>query len=219
MKPRISRAASAAAAMLLAIAAVAAPTIASSQAAPQAAPAPTPLEPLKKAPDVPYVPTPPSVVDAMLQLAKVKKGDLVYDLGCGDGRIVIEAAKRYGARAVGFDIDPARIQEARKNAAEAGVGDRVQFRQQDLFEVDLRDANVVTLYLLEAVNLRLRPRLLEQLKPGSRVVSHAFDMGEWKPDQTVQVNGYTVYLWTVPKTVPPELKQTADTSIVPGTTK
>jgi cyclopropane fatty-acyl-phospholipid synthase-like methyltransferase len=164
------------------------------------------LEPTK-VPDVPYVPTPPAVVTAMLQLAQVKKGDLVYDLGCGDGRIVIEAAKRYGARGVGIDIDPERIEEARKNAEEAGVSDRVEFRQQDLFEVDLRKANVVTLYLLQSVNMKLRPRLLDQLKPGARVVSHAFDMGDWEPRETVHVEGYTAYLWVIPSKVSPELKR------------
>lgn len=162
----------------------------------------------RKAPDVPYVPTPPSVVNAMLDLAKVKKGDLVYDLGCGDGRIVIEAAKR-GARGVGIDIDPDRIAEARRNAAEAGVSDRVQFRQQDLFDVDLRDADVVTLYLLQAVNMRLRPKLLEELRPGARVVSHAFDMGDWEPQDVAHVDGSTAYLWIIPKQVPANLKRTS----------
>jgi SAM-dependent methyltransferase len=167
---------------------------------------PAPLEPIARVPDVPYVPTPPSVVDAMLELAQVKKGEVVYDLGCGDGRIVIEAAKRYGARGVGIDIDPQRVEEARENAKAAGVADRVQFRQQDLFETDFREANVVTLYLLQAINLRLRPILLKQLKPGTRIVSHAFDMGDWEPKETVNVNGYTAYLWVVPEKVPPELR-------------
>ena len=160
-------------------------------------------------PDVPYVPTPPKVVDAMLELAQVKKGEVVYDLGCGDGRIVIQAAKRHGARGVGIDIDPDRVDEARKKAKEAGVADRVKFTQQDLFETDFREANVVALYLLQSLNLKLRPLLLEQLKPGSRIVSHAFDMGSWEPDQTVHVDGYTAYLWIVPEKVPPELKQAA----------
>jgi SAM-dependent methyltransferase len=172
-----------------------------------------PLEPIAKVPDVPYVPTPPSVVDAMLELAQVKKGEIVYDLGCGDGRIVIEAAKRYGARGVGIDIDARRIEEARENAKAAGVADRVQFRQQDLFETDFREANVVTLYLLQAINMKLRPRLLAQLKPGTRIVSHAFDMGNWEPKETVNVNGYTAYLWIVPEKVPPELK--GDSGVTP----
>jgi cyclopropane fatty-acyl-phospholipid synthase-like methyltransferase len=159
-------------------------------------------------PDVPYVPTPPKVVDAMLELAQVEKDDVVYDLGCGDGRIVIEAAKRYGARGVGIDISPSRILEARRNAAAAGVTDRVQFLEQDLFEADFREATVVTLYLLSAVNLRLRPRLLEQLKPGTRIVSHAFDMGEWKPDRAVNIGGSKAFLWIVPEQVPPELMST-----------
>jgi SAM-dependent methyltransferase len=177
-----------------------------SLAVPQLRPLPTPEEPTV-VPDVPYVPTPPGVVDAMLTLADVKKGDVVYDLGCGDGRIVIQAAKRYGARGVGIDIDPARIIDARENAKKSGVAELVQFRRQDLFEADLREANVVALYLLPGLNLKLRPRLLEQLRPGTRIVSHAFDMGTWEPQQTVHVNGSTAYLWVVPEKVPPELKQ------------
>jgi SAM-dependent methyltransferase len=177
-----------------------------SLALPQIRALPTPEEPTV-VPDVPYVPTPPGVVDAMLTLAEVKKGEMVYDLGCGDGRIVIQAAKRYGARGVGIDIDPARVLEARENAKKSGVSEQVQFRQQNLFEADLRDANVVALYLLPGLNLKLRPRLLEQLRPGTRIVSHAFDMGSWKPQQTVHVNGSTAYLWIVPENVPPELKQ------------
>lgn len=151
-----------------------------------------------RAPDVVFVPTPPDVVDAMLKLAKVGKDDVVYDLGCGDGRIVIAAAQLFGARGVGIDIDPQRIDEARKNAATAGVTGRVQFIQGDLFEVDLSPATVVTLYLLPSLNQKLRPRLLEQLKPGTRVVSHAFDMGDWKPEQQLDVQGRQVYFWTIP---------------------
>jgi ribosomal protein L11 methylase PrmA len=149
--------------------------------------------------DVPYVPTTPEVVDAMLELAKVNSKDVVYDLGCGDGRIVITAAKKYGASGVGIDIDPERIEEANKNAREAKVTDKVRFIQGDLFKTDFSKASVVTLYLLSSVNLRLRPILLKQLKPGTRIVSHAFDMGDWKPEQTVKVDGTTVYYWTVPK--------------------
>jgi SAM-dependent methyltransferase len=173
-----------------------APDAARTAAAPAAAP--EPLSPPQRAPDVPYVPTPQAVVDEMLRLAAPKPGDVLYDLGCGDGRIVITAAKQFGVRGVGIDINPVRVGEARQNAKAAGVESQVQFRQQDLFETDLREATVVTLYLLPDVNLKLRPRLLEQLRPGTRVVSHAFDMGDWKPEQTVNVDGSTVYLWTVP---------------------
>jgi precorrin-6B methylase 2 len=150
-------------------------------------------------PDVIYVPTPEDVVKAMLDVAKVTKDDVVYDLGCGDGRIVITAAKEYGARGVGIDIDPQRISEARENAKVAGVTDRVQFIQGDLFEQDLRPATVVTLYLLESLNLKLKPKLMAELKPGTRVVSHAFSMGPWTPDQELDVDGRRVYFWTIPK--------------------
>jgi hypothetical protein len=155
--------------------------------------------------DVPYVPTPQAVVQRMLELGEVDSKDVLYDLGSGDGRIVVTAAQKYGARGVGIDIDPERIREANTNAKNAKVGDRVEFRQQDLFDVDLSKASVVTLYLLPEVNLRLRPRLLQQLKPGTKIVSHAFDMGDWKPEQTVQVDGSTIYVWTVPEKIPPNL--------------
>jgi precorrin-6B methylase 2 len=148
--------------------------------------------------DVPYVPTPHAVVDKMLEVAKVGPNDVVYDLGCGDGRIVIAAAKK-GARAVGIDIDEQRIREAKSNAAAAGVADRVQFRQEDLFKTDFREATVVTMYLLTSVNMRLRPRLLAELKPGTRIVSHAFDLGDWKPLETHKVGSSTVYYWVVPE--------------------
>ena len=121
----------------------------------------------------------------------------MYDLGCGDGRIVVTAAKKYGARGIGFDIDPQRIKEANENVASAGVGDKVEIRQADLFETDLSEANVVTLYLLSSLNLKLRPKLWKELKVGSRVVSHAFSMGDWEPEQTLDVNGRTVYFWTI----------------------
>lgn len=148
--------------------------------------------------DVPYVPTPQAVVDRMLQVAKVRRGDVVYDLGCGDGRIVITAARDRGVRGVGIDIDPKRIAEARENAEKAGVTSRVQFRVADLFESDFSEATVVTLYLLPAINQRLRPQLWRQLKVGTRVVSHDFDMGdEWPPERTVRVAGKTVYAWTI----------------------
>ncbi len=148
--------------------------------------------------DVPYVPTPEPVVRAMLQLAKVSKGDMVYDLGSGDGRIVIMAAREFGARGVGVEIDPQRIAEARANARRAGVGDRVRFIEGDLFQVDLRPASVVTLYLLPDVNLRLRPKLMKELRPGTPVVSHSFDMGDWEPEVQRTVNGATIYLWHIP---------------------
>jgi predicted RNA methylase len=149
--------------------------------------------------DVRYVPTQQAVVDAMLELAGVSENDVVYDLGCGDGRIVVTAAKTYGARGKGIDIDPQRIKEANENAQNAGVTDKVTFEQANLFESNVSEASVVTLYLLNSLNLKLRPMLLEQLKPGTRIVSHAFNMGDWEPDETKQVQGATIYLWTVPK--------------------
>jgi ribosomal protein L11 methylase PrmA len=149
-------------------------------------------------PDVIYVPTPHEVVDDMLRLANVHKGDVLYDLGSGDGRIAIAAAKKYGVRAVGIDIDPQRIREANENARKAGVTDLVQFRQEDLFKADFRDATVVTLYLLPDLNVKLRPRLWDELKPGTRIISHQFDMGTWKPEKKLESNGRTVYFWTVP---------------------
>jgi precorrin-6B methylase 2 len=158
----------------------------------------------QKTKDVPYVPTPQIVVDKMLEVAAVTKNDVVYDLGSGDGRIVISAAKKYGVRGVGVDIDPERIKEANANAVQAGVADRVKFIEQDLFKIDLKEASVVTLYLLPEVNLRLRPKLWRELKPGTRVVSHAFDMGDWKPEQTVQVEGRTIYYWVIPKHATPK---------------
>jgi hypothetical protein len=148
--------------------------------------------------DVPYVPTPNEVVDEMLRVARVSKDDVLYDLGSGDGRIVIRAAKQYGARGVGIDIDPERVKEAEANAREAGVSDRVMFRQQNLFDADIHEATVVTLYLLPDVNLKLRPKLWKELKPGTRVVSHAFDMGDWEPQETLEVAGRTIYYWTIP---------------------
>ena len=153
-------------------------------------------EPPKK--DVPYVPTPQAVVDEMLKMAAITEKDVVYDLGSGDGRIVITAAKKYGARGVGVDIDPERVKEANANALLAGVTNRVKFVEQDLFTTDLKDASVVTLYLLPAVNLKLRPKLWNELKPGARVVSHRFDMGDWKPEKTAVVEGSTIYYWVIP---------------------
>ncbi len=151
----------------------------------------------ERRPDVIFVPTREAVIEKMLDVAKVGPDDIVYDLGCGDGRIVVAAAKR-GAQAVGIDIDPQRIREANENAAHHGVTGKVQFRQEDLFEADIREATVVTLYLLPSLNVKLRPRLMEQLRPGTRIVSHDFDMGDWRPEETVAVDGKTVYLWTIP---------------------
>ena len=148
--------------------------------------------------DVIYVPTPHEVVDDMLRLADVRKGDILYDLGSGDGRIPIAAAKKYGIRATGIDIDPERIAEANLKAKSAGLASLVEFRQEDLFKADFRAATIVTLYLLPDLNLRLRPRLWAELKPGTRIVSHQFDMGDWQPDKKLESNGRTVYFWTVP---------------------
>lgn len=156
-----------------------------------------------RTPDVVYVPTPEEAVTKMLGMASVGKDDIVYDLGCGDGRIVIAAVKEFGAKkGVGVDIDPQRIRESRENAEKAGVADRVAFLEQDLFETDFSEASVVALYLLEVLNLRLRPALFQQLRPGTRIVSHAFTMGEWADDATVQTDldegGVTLHYWVVP---------------------
>lgn len=153
----------------------------------------------QREPDVIYVPTPQPVVDAMLKLAEVKKGDILYDLGSGDGRIPVTAARVYGIRATGIDIDPERIAEAKANVASNKVGNLVSIRQEDLFEADFRDASVVTLYLLPSLNEKLKPRLLAELKPGTRIVSNTFDMGDWKPEKTQEVEGRNIYLWTIPK--------------------
>ena len=151
-------------------------------------------------PDVLFLPTPQEVVDLMLKVANVGKGDVLYDLGCGDGRTVISAAK-LGARAIGIDINPERIKDSEENAAIQGMTGKVTFRLEDLFEADFKDATVITLYLLTWLNLKLLPTLW-QLKPGTRIVSHQFDMGDWKPEQTVELNGSKVYLWTVPAKTP-----------------
>jgi protein-L-isoaspartate O-methyltransferase len=159
--------------------------------------------------DVPYVPTPDNVVARMLELANVTSDDVLYDLGSGDGRIVITAAQKHGARGTGIDINPDLIRRSRANAQAAGVADRVEFVQQNLFQTDLSEATVVTLYLLPDVNLKLRPKLLRELKPGTRIVSHSFDMGEWKPDRVEQVQNsfrqHTIYYWVVPEKIPENL--------------
>jgi SAM-dependent methyltransferase len=153
---------------------------------------------LPREPDVLYVPTPPAVVVKMLEIARVTKDDIVYDLGSGDGRIVIMAAQRFGTRGVGVEIDPDLVREAHQNAQRAGVADRVQFLLQDLFETDLRAATVVTLYLMESVNLQLRPKLWRELQHGTRVVSHDFSMGDWPLEQVVSVDDHRIYAWTIP---------------------
>jgi cyclopropane fatty-acyl-phospholipid synthase-like methyltransferase len=153
-------------------------------------------------PDIHYVPTSNGVAEAMLKLAGVTAADTVYDLGSGDGRIVIAAAKKFGARGVGVELDPELVKTARKNAQAARVADRVTFLQQDLFKTDLADATVVTLYLSNSVNMRLRGVLQRALKPGSRVVSHRFAMGDWQPEAERRVEGTTVYLWRIGDAVP-----------------
>jgi len=162
----------------------------------------------KREPDVPFVPTTEAAVQAMLKLADVKQTDVVYDLGCGDGRIVVAAAKIFGAHAVGIDINPVRIAEARENARKAGVERLVRFEENDLFEADIHEATVVTLFLLSSVNMKLRPKLLQDLKPGTRVVSNTFDMGDWKPEKEATVGdsneeyvsylSKNLFLWTIP---------------------
>jgi len=154
-------------------------------------------------PDVIFVPTPQEVGEDMLRLANVRKGDVLYDLGSGDGRIPVTAAKLYSVRGVGIDIDPERIREAQDNAKKNGVEALVRFRLEDLFTSDFREATVVTLYLLPDLNLKLRPRLLAELKPGTRIVSHQFDMGDWKPAKKLESNGRTVYFWVVPERTKP----------------
>src|SRR4029450_5512676 len=152
-----------------------------------------------RSPDVVYVPTPYEAVDAMLKVSKVGKNDVVYDLGSGDGRIPIMAVQKYNAaRAIGIDINPERIKEAQANLKTAGVGDRVRFLNEDLFEADISDATVVTLYLLPELNLKLLPKLLRDLQTGTRIVSQAFDMGAWRPERTIKVGDNTVYFWTIP---------------------
>lgn len=148
--------------------------------------------------DVPYVPTPMPVVDAMLDLGRVTREDTLYDLGCGDGRIVVRAASRFGCKGVGVDLNPERVREARANAQREQVNALTRFEVGDVFEFDFSPATVVTMYLLPSVNLKLRPRLLKELKPGSRIVSHDFDMGDWTPDATRDSGRSRLFLWTVP---------------------
>lgn len=154
---------------------------------------------VQRVPDVPYEPSSPDVVRAMVELASVSRRDVVFDLGCGDGRVVIAAVRERGARGVCVDIDPQRIAEARANARRAGVADRIEFRQQDLFETDIRPATVVMLFLWPEVNLKLRPRLERELAPGTRIVSHWHDMGDWRPERTLRLvsegRERPLYLW------------------------
>jgi 2-polyprenyl-3-methyl-5-hydroxy-6-metoxy-1,4-benzoquinol methylase len=152
--------------------------------------------------DVPFVESPQSVVTKMLEIASVSEEDVVYDLGSGDGRIPITAARDFGARGVGIEIKPHLVEKARKNAKNAGVSDRVAFRQGDLFEADISEATVVTIYLLPTVNMELRPKLFRELSPGTRVVSHDFDMNEWEPDTTWESGGETIFRWTIPEETP-----------------
>jgi ubiquinone/menaquinone biosynthesis C-methylase UbiE len=151
---------------------------------------------------VPFVRTPKRVVSAMLEIAGVGPNDVVYDLGSGDGRLVVTAAKRFGARGVGIDMDPVRIAEGIASAKAQGVADKVRFIEQDFFEADISEATVVTLYLVPHINLKLRPKLWRELKPGTRVVSHNYDMGDWKPQRKVRVGLHTVYYWTIPENPP-----------------
>ena len=164
-----------------------------------------PAEPIGQEPsdevqiNTPYVETAPPVVDAMLRLAKTKRKDVVYDLGCGDGRIVIAAAKQYGARGVGIDINPVRIQQAQDNARREGVQNLVTFKIGDVYNADVREATIVALYMLPDVNLKLRPKLWQDLRPGARIISHTFDMGDWKPKRVKAVGSEKVFLWVQKK--------------------
>lgn len=179
--------------------ATASPSEASKSAPAQAQPAEIEPTKLNRKLDVWYVATPHEVVDRMLDVAKIRATDIVYDLGCGDGRMVIAAAKKYGTRGVGIDLDPARIREARANAKAAGVEQLVTFKVADLFQADLREANVVLLYLLPELNRRLIPKLFAELVPGARVVSHDFDMGrDWPPDRSVKLGSDGIYMWVMP---------------------
>lgn len=169
----------------------------------------------EREPDVNYIPTPQDVVDDMLRLVDLRPDDLLYDLGSGDGRIPITAAQRYGVRAIGIDIDPRRIAEAQANARAAGVSQLVEFRQADLFESDFSEATVVTLYLFPDLNLKLRPRLLTTLRPGTRIVSHQFDMGDWTPEKTLRTGRHVVYFWKVPQLTRAPRRLPADAAGLP----
>ncbi|HEX8310210.1 MAG TPA: class I SAM-dependent methyltransferase [Chthoniobacteraceae bacterium] len=182
--------------LLTSLLALVASTLAQTTAAP-IAPA-IPAEMPERKPDIHYVPTPEDVVEEMLRLTNVTKDDLVYDLGSGDGRIVITAAKKRGARGIGIDIDPQRITEAKENAKKAGVEDRVKFMKADIFKSDFKDATVVTLYLLTSINEKLRPKLFAELKPGTRIASHAFSMGDWKADEHKILGSRSVFYWVLP---------------------
>jgi len=183
---------------VLALAVVATPDGPTAARADQAAAPVAPTKPLRR-PDVRYEPSPPAIARTMLEMAGVTARDVVYDLGSGDGRIPIAAARDFGARAIGIDIDPALVARARANARAAGVADRVTFRNEDLFEADIDDATVVTLFLYPDVNLKLRPKLLAELRPGTRVVSHWHDMGDWRPDRTIRTRGRSIYMWVIPE--------------------
>ncbi len=162
-----------------------------------------------RAPDIWWEPSTDEQTLAMLRLANVTRNDVVYDLGCGDGKVVIAAAKVFGARGVGIDIDPVRIEESVESAKKQGVAQRVRFRNEDLFTANIREATVVTLFLYQWINIKLRPKLLKELKPGTRVVSNYHHMGEWKPEKEIQVDGNNIYLWTIPKH-PPEFSDTEE---------
>ena len=153
---------------------------------------------VRRQPDIHFVPTPPEIVDAMLDLAGVTANDVVYDLGSGDGRIVIAAARRFGARGVGIELDPRLVAEARQIAQGVGVANRVTFIEADIFDTNISGATVVTLYLLTSVNERLRPKLTRELRPGARIVSHQFGMGDWKPDRELVLDGRPLFLWRIP---------------------
>ncbi|MBD1822485.1 class I SAM-dependent methyltransferase [Cyanobacteria bacterium FACHB-DQ100] len=159
---------------------------------------------MPRRPDIAFIPTPQSAIETLLETLQVNRSDVIYDLGCGDGQVLITAALKYGARGVGIDIDPARIEAAQMKAEQAGISDRLTFREQDLFESRFEDASIVVLYLLPHLNLRLRPALLEQLRPGTRIASIDFDMGDWQPEKVIKLEieeETTLYFWTVPAAI------------------
>jgi hypothetical protein len=181
------------------------PSAQAGPAAAESAPEPQQPQPAERTPDVIYVPTPHEVVAEMLRLTGIGPNDVVYDLGSGDGRLVITAAQKYGARGVGIDIDPERIRESHENLKKSKLGNRVRFIQGDLFQADIREATAITLYLLPSLNVKLRPKLFAELRPGTPIVSHDFDMGDWAPDHSLEVKGPTrthkVYFWRLPAQV------------------